>query len=626
MFLKQSTSVVISFGPFVDKTDGVTLETGLVSALDHGTTGIMLSKNGGTLTIRHATVTATTYDAHGNYKVTLDTTDTNTLGSLLVMYTDPATCLAVWKECTVLSANVYDSVVGGTDKLEVDTYQMGGNTLSATAGSNFYKYYAGNGYGPIICGGTVASTTGLVVTSTSASLPQVSDVLTGCVAIFRNPTAGVDGGPAIEAREITSYTYDSPLCQMTLSSTIGFTINTSTTFEIAPPGFFYTDRSKLSAVNTRVLLGIPSVAPANNGGLPTVNASNQIAGIAGTITTLDGLDTEQDFQHATTHGRLPTSLSSDGYIKADVLKFEGADPSDTVTSIVETTLDASDIELDEAALEAIATYVWAHLQAEVDPDTMGEAVVDIASVAAKVLTALVQDGLVWKWTANSLEDAPAPDGDIIANLNRAALLYGPNLSMVDYGGRTGITDINGVIIDENNMVYNTDTSSFDTLLDSIDWADAIISMTEVAGGDATGLAVYRASMPNITVGNYTVIVQEGVDQSAERLITELIFWDGQSVVPVSSVLSTTYNHIRTTSNLGTGSLAKVLTMTSHNGNPVPNVAVFVTLDSDGQNTIAGPMLTDDLGKVTFMLNQGSYYAWGNGLNTNIDNPKTFNVP
>lgn len=109
--LKQSTSVVISFGPFVDKTDGVSLETGLVSALDHATTGIMLSKNGGTLAVRHATVTASTYDAHGCYKVTLDTTDTGTLGQLRVIYTDPTTCLAVWRDFKVVPATVFDALV-----------------------------------------------------------------------------------------------------------------------------------------------------------------------------------------------------------------------------------------------------------------------------------------------------------------------------------------------------------------------------------------------------------------------------------------------------------------------------------------------------------------------------------
>jgi hypothetical protein len=105
VFLKQSTAVVINFGPFVDKTNGADLEAGLVSALDNATTGIMLSKNGGTLAVRHATVTASTYDAHGCYKVTLDTTDTGTVGSLRVIYTDPATCLAVWRDFTVVASS-----------------------------------------------------------------------------------------------------------------------------------------------------------------------------------------------------------------------------------------------------------------------------------------------------------------------------------------------------------------------------------------------------------------------------------------------------------------------------------------------------------------------------------------
>src|SRR3990167_10484314 len=108
MILRQATAKVISFGPFLDKTDGVTLEVGLVSALDHGTTGIKLSKNGGALTIRNAAVTATTYDAYGNYLVTLDTTDTNTLGTLRIQFIETATCLPVWLDCMVLPANIWD--------------------------------------------------------------------------------------------------------------------------------------------------------------------------------------------------------------------------------------------------------------------------------------------------------------------------------------------------------------------------------------------------------------------------------------------------------------------------------------------------------------------------------------
>jgi hypothetical protein len=130
LWLKQSTAVVISFGPFVDKTDGVVLEVGFVSALDHASTGILLSKNGGALTIRAATVTASTYDAYGCYLVTLKTTDVNTLGTLRVAFSEAATCLPVWQDFMVVPANIYDSIVSGSDLLEVDTQQINGATVT----------------------------------------------------------------------------------------------------------------------------------------------------------------------------------------------------------------------------------------------------------------------------------------------------------------------------------------------------------------------------------------------------------------------------------------------------------------------------------------------------------------
>jgi len=136
LWLKQSTAKVVSFGPFLDKTDGVTEETGLVSALDHASTGIKLSKNGGALTIRHASVTATTYDAYGAYLVTLDTTDTNTLGTLRMAFNEAATCLPVWQDFMVLPANIFDSLVSGSDLVDVSMTQILGTAVAspATAG------------------------------------------------------------------------------------------------------------------------------------------------------------------------------------------------------------------------------------------------------------------------------------------------------------------------------------------------------------------------------------------------------------------------------------------------------------------------------------------------------------
>lgn len=131
LLLRQSTAKAVSFGCFVDPADGVTLVVGLVSAIDHASTGIKLSKNGGALTIRHASVTASTYDGYGNYIVTLDTTDTNTLGSLRMQFAAAASCMPVWMDFMVLPADVYDMFVAGTG-LGVGTVSASVNDAAAT--------------------------------------------------------------------------------------------------------------------------------------------------------------------------------------------------------------------------------------------------------------------------------------------------------------------------------------------------------------------------------------------------------------------------------------------------------------------------------------------------------------
>ncbi len=128
MLLKQSTAIVLSFGPVVDPTDGVTLVTGQATAMDSGSTGIKISKNGGALAARHATVTATTYDAYGQYLVTLDTTDTGTVGSLRVIFQAAASCLPVWQDFQIVPANVYDSLVGGSTVLDTNASKLGGTS------------------------------------------------------------------------------------------------------------------------------------------------------------------------------------------------------------------------------------------------------------------------------------------------------------------------------------------------------------------------------------------------------------------------------------------------------------------------------------------------------------------
>lgn len=126
-YLKQSTAVTIKVGPFLDDTDGKTPETALtITQAD-----VRLSKNGGNFAQKNS-ATSATHDENGWYDVALSTTDTNTLGSL-VLAINEAGALPVWVEFQVAPANVYDSLFS-TDNLQVDLVQWRGtqpNTLNS---------------------------------------------------------------------------------------------------------------------------------------------------------------------------------------------------------------------------------------------------------------------------------------------------------------------------------------------------------------------------------------------------------------------------------------------------------------------------------------------------------------
>lgn len=126
--LKQSTAFTFRVGPFVDSTDGVTAET----ALSIAQADIQISKNGGAFAQTSASPT-TTHDADGWYQCPLTATDTNTLGPLTVQIVMTG-ALPVWEHFMVVPANVYDSLVGGVEWLEVTSlradFSISGATLT----------------------------------------------------------------------------------------------------------------------------------------------------------------------------------------------------------------------------------------------------------------------------------------------------------------------------------------------------------------------------------------------------------------------------------------------------------------------------------------------------------------
>jgi len=131
MFLKQSTaSQSVIIGPFVDKTDGNTQETGLTIA----NTDIRLSKNGGNLAAK--TSGGGTHDEEGWYTITLDATDTNTVGRLQLFCHIQADALPVYHEFDVVEEAVYvdmfaSSAAGYAGITEMAAAQTDLDTLTA---------------------------------------------------------------------------------------------------------------------------------------------------------------------------------------------------------------------------------------------------------------------------------------------------------------------------------------------------------------------------------------------------------------------------------------------------------------------------------------------------------------
>jgi hypothetical protein len=136
-FLKTNTATRITVGPFFDKTDGITPETSLTVTSCKLT--LMVDDGGVPTLVIDAAPTASggdndmvhvTNDDAGFYGLELTAAQLNYVGRAMLAITDAATHCPVFHEFMILPAKVFDSLVGGTDNLEVDTVQWLGTACA----------------------------------------------------------------------------------------------------------------------------------------------------------------------------------------------------------------------------------------------------------------------------------------------------------------------------------------------------------------------------------------------------------------------------------------------------------------------------------------------------------------
>lgn len=110
--LRQSTAVDVLIGPFVDSTNGYDAETGVSPS-------VKLSKNGQALAAKNDATTPV-HDSDGYYNCEFDTTDTDTVGSLVAIVPGSATHLPVRHEFVVLDEVSYDALYASAATLLTD--------------------------------------------------------------------------------------------------------------------------------------------------------------------------------------------------------------------------------------------------------------------------------------------------------------------------------------------------------------------------------------------------------------------------------------------------------------------------------------------------------------------------
>lgn len=193
-FLKTNTATRVTVGPFLDKTDGITPETALTVTnekltlcVDDGGVPTLVLDTAPTASGGNNDMVHITNDDAGFYDLELTAANLNYVGRAILSLTDAANHCPVFHEFMILPAKVYDSLVGGTDNLEVDTIQVGGTTQTGRDLGASVLLSPGTGTGQISLSGgavTVSRPTGSVVSDAGNSATAFKTDLSSAVDDF----------------------------------------------------------------------------------------------------------------------------------------------------------------------------------------------------------------------------------------------------------------------------------------------------------------------------------------------------------------------------------------------------------------------------------------------------------
>lgn len=283
-FLRTNTAVIVTVGPFYDKTDGVTIETALTITNERITlTADTDAGSAPTLILDNITGATSATDNDLNYitagdsghmQLELSAANVNRVGRMALSITDAANHVPVFHEFFVLPAVIYDWLTAGVAPLSPTT---AGRTLDVSAAGEAGIDWANVG----------APTTTLALTGTTIAVTQKVDVET------------IKTNAVVNAGTITFPT------TATLASTTNLTAGTIAAVSGAVGSVTGAVGSVTGAVGS-VTGAVGSVT----------GAVGSVTGAVGSVTGLTAATVHADLDDI--QARLPAALTAAGNIKADI--------------------------------------------------------------------------------------------------------------------------------------------------------------------------------------------------------------------------------------------------------------------------------------------------------------------
>jgi hypothetical protein len=595
-YLRQSTaSQEMLIGPFLDDTDGKTAETGLTIA----NTDVKLWKRGAT-SEANKNSGGGTHVAAGRYYITLDDTDTNTLGELEINVVMSG-ALPVQKRCIVLPANVFDSVVLGSDKLDTNAAELGGTAQTGRDVGASVLVSVGSGAGQInVSSGKVPATI------------AVGDIATGAVTAdaIAADAVGSSELAATAVDEIVDATWDEPYSGHTTAGTPGQVIPTLAKLDtaIALDGAVY--RFTANALELAPTGGLDAAAIRAALGLASANLDTQLGAID------DYVDTE-----------VAAILADTG---TDGVKVDAASTATAVWNAATATYGTSGSYGE--ALEAVGSAAdpWlTNLPGAYGAGTAGYRIgtyldAAISSRASQTSVDTVDDLLDTEVAAiladtNELQTDWVNGGRL--DLLVDAILADTNELQADWvnGGRLDL------LIDAIKAVTDkfgfTGTSPYYVQTDVVDWnGSAAPAMTgdafAVVNHATYGNAALETAIDGISAGSGLTMSDAVPDPGTAGTV-------GQALRKLLDNLDAPISGVGGA--VGPGGIAWTVTLKTGAAVPIADADVWVTTDSSGTNVVAGKLQTDAFGKATFMLDAGTYYRWAQKSGVNFTNPSAFTV-